>query len=131
MYDIVITWPRSRTLEDYLEQLALAAERGDEINFRVPTLPLKRLRHCYAVHDGAVRGWSQVLDACYRGPSEVSIVTNDTWGGFWPEGNYIVRSPHWHAIDPIPMKSFQGWRYFERVIDDAAASRVHDSDPAI
>lgn len=116
--DIVITWPKTRAFESYLSGLALAATKGEVINFRVPTLPKEFPSRCYVVYDGNVRGYSAVLDLCERGENEVMGQN----GEYWPAGKYIVRSPILEPIEWIPMKGFQGWRYFDRRDDGATHS---------
>ncbi len=115
MKDIVLTWPKTKPLADYLAELARAAAEGLVINYRVIHLPTwdpppkdSNVR-CYMVHEGHVRGWSEVLYVALRGENEVA----DSTGGFWPPGKYIVRSPIWHPIEPIPMRGFRGWRWFD------------------
>lgn len=115
--DIIVTWPKTRPLASYLAELAKAKSDGCVINYRVPHLPdldpgsgLGRESRCYMVHDGFVRGWCEILATTYRGPREVRDTVT---GGFWSAGSYIVRDPTWHAVHRIPMRGFQGWRYFD------------------
>ena len=112
MTDIVVTWPKSRTLDSYLEELERAVDLGLEINFRVSSFPKQKVDRCFVVHDGAVRGWNRILRLEWIADKKVSRVRNDSWAGFWPAGYYIVRDPEWHSIEPVPMKGFQGWRYY-------------------
>lgn len=122
--DIVVTWPKTRSLQSYLDELERAEELGLRINYRVARLPrwseetlnLDSLAaRCYVVHDGAIRGWNDIITAEWYEDNEVSRVENDAWAGFWPAGWYVVRDPHWYPIDPIvSMKGFQGWRWYDR-----------------
>lgn len=116
--DIVATWPKKRPLQSYLDALAAAEASGQTINFRVAILPKWDLRaladrpdrhtpRCYMVHDGAVRGYNEISCATERGDNEVV----NPEGGYWPAGRYVVRDPAWHAIEPMPMRGFQGWRW--------------------
>lgn len=113
--DLIVTWPKTTPLQDYLDELA-HAERDDlVINYRVAHLPRLKLEpgnaaRCYMVYDGQVRGWCQMLGVAWRGPGEVRRVGDS---GFWPEGSYIIRSPTWHPVEPLRMRGFQGWRYFD------------------
>lgn len=112
MRDLCITWPKSRPLESYVEELAKAEERGEVINFRVPTLPKEQCERCYVVHDGMIRGYSLVVGGIRAENYTVRDPITEEW---WPEGNYIVRHPKWHELEePIPMKAFMGYRYIER-----------------
>lgn len=117
--DIVATWPKTRSLESYLEELEKASALGLDINFRVPSWPrwtFESLRvrpaYCYMVHDGAIRGYNIIKYATFYEDREVARVENDSFAGFWPKGKYIVRNPKWHPVEPIAMKGFQGWRWF-------------------
>lgn len=125
MNDIILTWPRDRPLQSYLDELVKAENDGLVINFRVAHPPrdaivsgnqvsvsfrgVQRLPKCYMVHDGYVRGYLEVLEVAYKG----SGIVHDTQGdpNRYPAGWYIVRHPKWHPIDPVPMRGFQGFRY--------------------
>lgn len=117
MTHLMVTWPKSRTLESYLEQLRLANTRCELVNFRIPTLPSRvgsaPLR-CYMVHDGFIRGYTWVKEINWLEDGEVKDVVT---GGYWPEGYYIVRYPAWYSIVPERQKGFQGYRYIERDYD--------------
>jgi hypothetical protein len=105
---LLITWPKTRPLSSYLDELAKAKERGHTIHYRVSRLPLLDYgAPVYHVHDGAIRGWCASL-----GYSDGTGVIDPITGEPWPIGNYIVRSPEWHPIDPITYAGFRGWRYY-------------------
>lgn len=117
--DIIITWPKTRTLDSYLNACVGAKIRGEVINFRIANPPnfefgahKDRDGRVYVVHDGFVRGYQELIHVAYR---EANEVLDPVTGGFWPEGWYLVRNPEWHEINPIPMKGFQGFRYFNEV----------------
>lgn len=113
--DIVVTWPKRKPLEVYLHELERAVEDKLEINFRVPTPPAEKPERCYIVHTGHVRGYNLVREITWRGEREVARVVSDAFSGWWPAGWYVVRAPEWHPIEPIiPMRGFQGFRYFDR-----------------
>lgn len=116
MTDLILTWPKHRPLDSYLRELKLAAERNEVINFRVSGCPVVGAGdRCYMVHDGAMRGWSPILEVAHRGPRQVRRVASDDRSGFWPEGWYVVRKPVWTPLDePVPMRGFQGFRYLTR-----------------
>lgn len=114
--DIVVTWPKSRPLSSYLDELLKAYAQGLEINYRVSRLPQldfaaweERPGRCYMVHDGAVRGYNEINRFTHR-----SDVRDPISGELMRPGYYIVRDPRWIPITPIPMAGFQGWRWFER-----------------
>lgn len=118
--DIVATWPKSRPLRSYLDELLLAERDGLEINFRIANPPhwefgvlRDRPARCYMVHDGLIRGYNEILYATYRGPGEVARVANDSFAGFWPAGHYIVRDPRWYGCPRRAMRGFQGWRWLD------------------
>lgn len=112
--DLVITWPKRRSLQSYLAELDKAERYGQLINFRLGSKPkLEQFERCYMVHDGAIRGWNEVIAVEYK-PADT--VRDPFTGGYWPGGTYIVRHPFWHPVDPIPMKGFQGYRYYVREI---------------
>lgn len=114
MADVVVTWPKSRTLGSYLAELTRAQELDLVINFRIAKAPREKPERCYIVYDGFVRGYNEVIDVVERGPNEVSRISNDAWAGFWPAGLYLVRNPQWYPISRRPMRGFQGWRYYDR-----------------
>lgn len=119
--DIVLTWPKSRPLESYVSELARAERERMVINYRVASFPTWNDQEawwdhgalcfggygsdsprCYMVHDGAVRGWCEIVYCCAREDGEVDG---------WPAGKYIVRDPTWHPIEPFPMEGFRGYRW--------------------
>lgn len=132
--DIVATWPKTRSLQSYLEALAAAEAFGDVVNYRVARPPrwdynavvyhpgtrwFQGTPRCYMVYDGFVRGYGWILSVEERGEHEVSRVSyrdddpeQPGWAGFWPAGWYVVRDPHWYPVEPVPMKGFQGWRWY-------------------
>lgn len=125
---IVVTWPKNRRFASYMVELERAKSRGLVVNFRVPRLPdfgvgafdygAPEIR-CYRVHDGAIRGWLQIVAVEQRRMGEVLRVASDPLsrapgGKFWPPGKYIVCDPEWHTQTVVsPMKGFRGWRWYE------------------
>ena len=67
------------------------------IYWRLPRIPAHPVERVYFVWDGAVRAWRDVLRFDLADP-ETPLV--------W------LTSEH-HKIDPLPMPSFQGYRWFE------------------
>lgn len=105
--DIVITIPKSINWDQYLVDLRHAEKRNEVLNFKVPHLPKVNFHdRCYIVHDGAVRGYNHVL-----GVEQKDFICTTT-GKRW-KGIFVVRYPKFHPIDPIPMKGFQGFRYWK------------------
>lgn len=114
MSDIIITWPSSRPLESYIEQILSAGAAGNKhINFRVARLPKYAGPgdRCYVVHSGFVRGYNVIIECR---PIEEDIVLDPLTDEFWPAGNYIVRDPAWYPITPSAYKGFQGWHYVKK-----------------
>jgi hypothetical protein len=109
---IVVTWPKSRSLDSYVAELNRADREGLVINFRVANFPkVPYGARCYHVHDGYVRGWVTTLGF---GERELGEVIDPVLGDWWPAGKYIVRHPTWYPLPEIqPMKGFQGWRYYD------------------
>lgn len=124
--DVVVTWPKTRPLESYLMELGRAVKRGLQINYRVARPPRWEDAHedhgwigwdygvkhprCFMVYNGFVRGWCRIDGVCWRMEGRV---LDPATGSFMRAGWYIVRDPEWHSIEPIPMRGFQGWRWFE------------------
>lgn len=115
MTDIVVTWPKTRSLKSYLEQCEKASEEGRYINYHVASIPQRDIGvRCYVVHDGYVRGWQKIKTWTWKG--ERGEVVDPITGESWRPGWYIVRDPEWHALvdGRLPeMAGFQGWRYFD------------------
>lgn len=115
MSDLIITWPKTRPLQSYLDECARAVSQELMINYRV-SYPPARMKlaadaRVYVVHDGAVRGWSSFSSVIYCAEGEVRGVAGDP---DWPEGWYIVRHPDWHPCAETPYMGFRGWRYHTR-----------------
>lgn len=105
--DIVITIPRSIAWQDYQKEIDLVKDGSSVMNFRVNHFPNTSVgSKCYLLHDGAIRGWMEIVGFSEE-PFECS-----TTGKEW-SGKFIQRSGPFHKIDPIPMKGFQGFRYFD------------------
>lgn len=113
MSDIVITWPKDRPLESYLNECYKALASHQSINFHVHALPTNcdPGDKCYIVHTGFVRCYHVITGLGYRAEKHVmDPVTKE----YWPQGNYIIRDPEPHMLSglPRPMAGFQGWRYY-------------------
>lgn len=111
--DIVVTWPKSRTLQSYLKELTCAAGEGKVINYRVASPPTTTPERCYIVHEGCVRGYNLVKEIAYRDGQTVEDVVT---GKYWKEGWYVVRDPRFFMCATYPMTGFRGWRWFDRML---------------
>jgi hypothetical protein len=105
MRDIIITVPKSIKWDEYQKELD-AAEQGAILNFKVANFPnVDKGSKCYICYNGNVIGYHVV-----SGKSEKQF-TCSTTGKVW-NGKFIERTGKLHRIAPIPMKGFQGFRYF-------------------
>lgn len=124
MTDVVVTWPKSRPFGSYIAELENAKREGLNINYRVRNPP-GRTRffegvgdddtpRLYRVHDDKVRGYTPVLGVTFRDEGTVARVASDLMTGHWPAGWYIVCEPVFYDIEPVEMKGFRGWRWYDR-----------------
>jgi len=106
--DIIITIPKTISWNDYEKELK-QAENGFEMNFKVSNFPkdTKIGNRCYLLHDGNILGWMTISGF------EEKDFTCQTTGKEW-KGKFIKRTGKFNTINPIPMKGFQGWRYFKK-----------------
>lgn len=103
--DIIITIPKTIKWDDYKKELQ-KAEEGEIMNFKVPFLPkTKAGSKCYLCHEGFIKGYMII-----SGLSEKEFDCSTT-GKNW-KGKFVERTGKFHTIDPIPMKGFQGFRYY-------------------
>ena len=106
--DIIVTIPKSISWKNYQKELK-AVESGNQVmNFKVPRLPkqAKVGDKCYLCHNGYVIGWMKIVGMQSGG--FVCTTTGTNW-----EGNFIQRGGRFNKIKPIPMKGFQGFKYFK------------------
>jgi len=99
MRDIVVTIPKSR-LEAVAAEEAIverAVSRGEAFNYfwKVGRLPKEIPRRIYFVWEGAVRAFHEVNRMTVVGGAKIFMATKI------------------HDIEPIPMRGFQGRRYFD------------------
>jgi len=108
--DIVITLPKTVSWTDYEKELEAVKDGKQVINFKVPNFPVKTKvgDKCYLCHNGFVVGWMKIVNF-----SE-GYFTCSTTGECW-KGKFIQRSGLFHKVEPIPMKGFQGFRYFKGI----------------
>lgn len=109
--DIVVTIPKTRK-KIWLEEIKDANENDLELLFALPTLPKMATKgdKCYVCLDGQVIGYHTIKDIKW-----VNGFTCETTGKYWMAGVYAIRSgSSWTPLDdPIQMKGFQGFRYYE------------------
>lgn len=104
--DIIITIPKSIKWSDYQKELQ-AAEAGEIMNFKVNNFPKTKVGNkCYVLHDGSIKGYMVI-----SGLSEKDF-TCTTTGKEWV-GKFIERTGKFYPITPVPMKGFQGFRYYQ------------------
>lgn len=107
--DIIITLPKETRWEDYEKELEAVKDGKEVMNFKVGSFPNQTSvgSKCYLAHQGVIKGWMEIV-----GLSEKEF-TCSTTGREW-KGKFIERSGKFHKIDPpIPMKGFQGFRYYK------------------
>lgn len=104
--DIVITLPSNIDWQDYEKELEKVKDESQVMNFKVPFLPKRQPQKVYLVYKGNVVGWMKCCGMLDRKSFDCT-----TTGKHW-EGKFIQRTGEFHKIEPIPMKGFQGWRYF-------------------
>ena len=105
---IVVTLPSNIDWSDYEKELNRVKDYGEVMNFKVYNFPkgINRGDKCYIVHKGFVKGWIKII-----GFSEKNFTCTTT--GKQYSGKFIERSGPFHYLDiQIPMKGFQGFRYF-------------------
>lgn len=105
---IVVTLPSNVEWSDYEKELERVKNYDEVMNFKVYNFPkgIKRGDKCYIVHRGYVKGWMKIM-----GFSEKKFTCTTTGRDF--NGKFIERSGPFHYIDKkIPMRGFQGFRYF-------------------
>jgi hypothetical protein len=105
--DIIVTIPKSIQWKDYEKELKAVENYKQVMNFKVNNFPkTKPGNKCYLLYNGAIIGWMKIV-----GMSEKNFNCTTT-GKNW-SGKFIERSGPFHKIEPIPMKGFQGFRYFK------------------
>lgn len=105
---LIITLPSNIEWSDYEKELQKVEDYSNELNFKVPFFPkgIKNGDKCYIVHKGRVVGWMEITGMAEK--EFTCNTTNKKW-----KGKFILRSGPFHYIDKeIPMKGFQGFRYF-------------------
>lgn len=112
MRNIIITLPKKEKWDEYRKELkAVAADPTSVLNFKIPSMPKESGvgARCYLCHDGKVKGWMTIT-----GIVERDGFTCDTTGKPWARGIYVQRAGTFnYLLNPLPMKGFQGWHYYD------------------
>lgn len=109
---IIVTLPSGEEWGTYENELKKVKNYKNVLNFKVHNFPkgIGKGDKCYIVHRGFIKGWMEIV-----GFSEKEFCCSTT-GKKW-KGKFIERSGPFHYInEKIPMKGFQGFRYFN--LDD-------------
>ena len=105
--DIIITLPKSVSWDEYSKELDAVKDGSQVMNYKVNSFPKTGVGNkCYVVHNGFIKGWMSIV-----GMFEQEF-TCSTTGKDW-KGKFIQRSGPFNKVEPIPMKGFQGFRYFD------------------
>ncbi len=111
--NIIVTTPKSEMENSRLEA-EKCIENGGGYYFRTIAKQPKDIEpfksFIYYVEDGYVRGRAIIMGV--TGGTEDCSVTNREWGNNKSK-NIWMQANTWEWINPIPMKGFQGWRYFD------------------
>ena len=104
--DVIATLPKTIKWSDYEKELEAVKNGNNVMNFKVSSFPNTAPGNkFYIVHDGFIKGWMKIV-----GLSEENF-TCSTTGKKW-SGKFVQRSGPFNYIEPIPMKGFQGFRYY-------------------
>ena len=107
---LCITIPKNISWEDYRRELDDARENNLVLNYKLSNYP-KNVGpgdRCYVVHDGLIRGWSEIIDIVRRPEPFICHTT----GRLWDAGIYVQRSGDFHYLKKrVEMKGFMGYRY--------------------
>jgi len=109
--DIIITLPSTIDWGDYVKELKTVEDESHILNFKVSKLPTKTAigNKCYICWRGSIVGWMKISGLT---KNDFNCSTTDK---HW-SGNFIQRTGKFNYIDkPIPMKGFQGFRYFNNI----------------
>jgi len=105
--NVIITLPSKIEWSDYEKELDAVKDESQVMNFKVPFLPKHKPEKVYVCYRGNIVGWMKCCGTV-DGKSFDCTATNKHW-----EGKFIQRTGEFHKIEPIPMKGFRGFRYFE------------------
>ena len=105
--DIIITIPSTTNWDEYQKEINAVEDYSQEMNFKVSNFPknTKIGNKCYLCYKGEIIGWMEIT-----GMEEKEFTCSTTGRKY--KGKFIKRSGPFHKINPIKMKGFQGFRYF-------------------
>lgn len=112
--DIIVTTPK-KEMENAALEAKTVKEEGHGYYFRSLSSWPKKLNassRIFYVEDGYVRGFCPIKSVECGG--KICELTNRNWIG---AVSIIMDAQKWQWIKPIPMKGFQGWRYYEPPVD--------------
>jgi len=106
--DIVVTLPKQTKWEEYQKELDLVKDGSNVMNFKVINMPLKSQigNKCWICYKDNVIGYMNIVG--FEEKDFECSVTGTKW-----RGKFVVRSGEFTKVEPIPMKGFQGFRYFD------------------
>lgn len=120
--DIIVTTPKSE-MENSAKEAEDCIETGFGSYFRYfPQKPklIKVPFSLFYVEDGYIRGFALVTG--FVNKSSIMCYPTDRE---WPRGWYALMSADtWKWIKPIPMKGFQGFRYFCQALPDIKKVKI-------
>ena len=112
--DIIKTLPAELTWESQLEKFAYVAASPDRtISFPITNFPkeCKPGEKIYILHDKRIRGY-YIIHEFFVNPQGFVC---ESEGKFW-KGKFVVCRGEFTALEePIPLKGFQGYRYFQKI----------------
>jgi len=109
--DVIVTTPKQQMKKSAQEAENCLKNGGGSYFRRFPRLPkgLVSGSKIFYVEDGFIRGYGVVARV------ESGNKTCGTHGTSWGSGFYaVIPADSWKWIRPIPMKGFQGFRYFNQ-----------------
>ncbi|KKL73878.1 hypothetical protein LCGC14_2070460 [marine sediment metagenome] len=123
---IIVTVPKSQY--DHVLNKKFKFKGAGVIWWGLPQLPREstmltsdgyvRLERCYFVWDGAVRAWHDIEDFIDSNGWAVEGPTRFAADDPIPGPAVVMISTHHRLREPVPMKSFQGFRYNEPKLEE-------------
>jgi len=130
MRDIIVTTPKSEmkiAAKEAEECIRLIQDGEQPYYFRTFHKKPKAMgigSRVFYVEDGYIRGFATIAEI---GKGDMLCeITDRNWGG---ECHIIMLAKNWKWIKPIPMKGFQGYRYFEPPKDMKIIGNYLDPKP--